>query len=80
MLQSSAFHQHVFCLYQGYLKLKKPGLFPYKYTLPGVGGGPYRGGPGGGAPWCIVEGGGCKENGNVIRFNINVTQKSCYSI
>ena len=31
MLQSSAFHQHVFCLYQGYLKLKKPGLFPYKW-------------------------------------------------
>ena len=23
MLQSSAFHQHVFCLYQDYLKLKK---------------------------------------------------------
>lgn len=23
MLQSSAFHQHVFCLYQGYLKFKK---------------------------------------------------------
>ena len=48
--------------------------------LPGVGGGPYRGGPGGGAPWCIVEGGGCKENGNVIKFNINVTQKFGYSI
>lgn len=27
MLQSSAFHQHVFCLYQGYLKLKNLAYF-----------------------------------------------------